>query len=128
MPHRAPRRGSSPNYSSEHVENAQQILKKNGLMPNLVIDCSHANCGKDHAKQPVAFRDVIEQRAKGNRGIVGLMLESHINAGNQSLNGTAATLKYGVSITDPCIDWQTTETLLREAHRALAASVAGSPS
>ena len=90
------------------------------MPPNLVIDCSHANCNKDHTLQPVAYRDVIKQRANGNQGIVGLMLESHLNAGNQSLNGDRSTLKYGVSITDPCIDWQTTEVLLREAAKVLA--------
>ena len=114
-------RGGStgPNYSAEHVAFAQKALVDSGMEPNLVIDCSHANCGKDHTKQPIAFRDVIQQRADGNRGIVGLMLESHLNAGNQSLNGDASTLKYGVSITDPCVDWATTEELLREAAHVL---------
>ena len=115
-------RGGSrgPNYDTKHVAIAQQALTDSGMSPNLVIDCSHANCDKDHTKQPPAFRDVLRQRADGNRGIVGLMLESHLNAGNQSLNGDASTLKYGVSITDPCINWQTTETLLREAADVLA--------
>ena len=63
---------------------------------------------------------MIRQRTAGNRGIVGLMLESHLNAGNQSLNGDRSTLKYGVSITDPCIDWQTTEVLLRETAEVIA--------
>ena len=61
----------------------------------------------------------MKQRADGNRGIVGLMLESHLNAGSQSLNGDRSTLKYGVSITDPCVDWATTEELLREAAHVL---------
>ncbi len=114
-------RGGStgPNYGAEHVAFAQKALVDSGMEPNLVIDCSHANCDKDHTKQPIAFRDVIKQRADGNRGIVGLMLESHLNAGNQSLNGDRSTLKYGVSITDPCVDWVTTEELLREAAHVL---------
>jgi 3-deoxy-7-phosphoheptulonate synthase len=119
-------RGGSdgPNYSAEHVAAAQKTLTDSGRLPNLVIDCSHANCYKDHTKQPPAFRDVVQQRADGNRGIVGLMLESHLNAGNQSLNGDASTLKYGVSITDPCIDWATTEELLHEAAEILAGRTA----
>ena len=114
-------RGGSdgPNYDAEHVASAQKALAASGMEPNVVIDCSHANCAKDHNKQPIAFRDVIGQRADGNRGIVGLMLESHLNAGNQSLNGDRSTLKYGVSITDPCVDWATTEQLLREAAHVL---------
>ena len=115
-------RGGSdgPNYDAENVASAQKALNDNGMSPNLVVDCSHANCNKDHNLQPVAFRDVLAQRAAGNSGIVGLMLESHLNAGNQSLNGDASSLKYGVSITDPCVDWATTEELLREAARTLA--------
>ncbi len=114
-------RGGSdgPNYDAENVANAQKALTDNGMSPNLVVDCSHANCNKDHNLQPVAFRDVLAQRAAGNNGVVGLMLESHLNAGNQSLNGDASSLKYGVSITDPCVDWATTEELLREAARTL---------
>ena len=119
-------RGGStgPNYDAENVAKAQKSLTDNGMEPNVVIDCSHANCNKDHTLQPVAFRDVIGQRANGNAGVVGLMLESHLNAGNQSLNGDASTLKYGVSITDPCIDWATTEELLREAAHVVAGRTA----
>ena len=114
-----------PNYSAEHVKDAQLNLEKSGIEPNLVVDCSHANCDKDHNKQPIAFRDVLQQRIRGNDGIIGVMLESHLNAGNQSLNGGPETLKYGVSITDPCVDWETTEELLREAHGALSPVAAG---
>lgn len=115
-------RGGSdgPNYDAEHVAFAQKALENSGREPNIVVDCSHANCDKDHNKQPVAFRNVLDQRTGGNRGIVGIMLESHLNAGNQSMNGDRSTLKYGVSITDPCVDWRTTEELLREAARVLA--------
>ncbi len=120
-------RGGSdgPNYDAESVAAAQKALVDSGMLPNLVIDCSHANCNKEHTLQPVAFRDVLAQRVAGNKGIVGLMLESHLNAGNQSLNGDASTLQFGVSITDPCIDWQTTEELLNEAYSVLAPDTVG---
>jgi 3-deoxy-7-phosphoheptulonate synthase len=68
--------------------------------------------------QPIVFRDAIRQRNAGNGGVIGVMLESHLNEGNQSL-GNPADLKYGVSITDACINWETTEELLREAHANL---------
>ena len=114
-------RGGSdgPNYASEHVAFAQTLLRKAGERENVVIDCSHANCGKDHMKEPVAFNDVMKQRVNGNKGIVGLMLESHLNAGNQSMTDDKADLQYGVSITDPCIDWDTTDELLRGAYKDL---------
>lgn len=114
-------RGGSdgPNYGAEFVAMAQTLLRQAGERENLVIDCSHANCGKDHMKEPIAFNDVLKQRVDGNKGIVGVMLESHLNAGNQSLGASKADLQYGVSITDPCVDWATTEDLLREAHRDL---------
>ena len=110
---------NGPNYASEFVAFAQTLLRKSGERENLVVDCSHANCDKDHTKQPIAFRDVLSQRVAGNRGVVGLMLESHLNPGNQSVPDDKSQLQYGVSITDPCVDWETTEVLLREAHEAL---------
>ena len=116
-------RGGShgPNFAAEFVAFAQTLMRKSRTPDRLVIDCSHANCGKDHTKQPIAFRDVLQQRVEGNTGIVGVMLESHLNAGNQSFPADKGKLQYGVSITDPCVDWQTTEQLLREAYDALGA-------
>lgn len=113
-------RGGSagPNYDEESVTLAGSLLEAAGLRPNVVIDCSHANSNKDHNRQPIVFRDAISQRTDGNKGVIGLMLESHLNEGNQSL-GDPADLKYGVSITDACINWETTEDLLREAHSTL---------
>jgi len=113
-------RGGSggPNYDEESVILASNLLKEAGLRANVVIDCSHANSNKDHNRQPIVFRDTIRQRAD-NEGVIGLMLESHLNEGNQSL-GDPADLKYGVSITDACINWETTEELLREAHATLS--------
>ena len=114
-------RGGStgPNYDDETVAKASSLLEGVGLRPNVVIDCSHANSNKDHNRQPIVFRDAIRQRTVGNKGVIGLMLESHINEGNQSL-GDPADLKYGVSITDACINWETTQELLYEAHATLS--------
>jgi 3-deoxy-7-phosphoheptulonate synthase len=109
---------SGPNYDEETVAKAGTLLSGAGLKPNVVIDCSHANSNKDHNRQPIVFRDAIRQRNAGNGGVIGVMLESHLNEGNQSL-GNPADLKYGVSITDACINWETTEELLREAHANL---------
>lgn len=110
---------SGPNYDQETVAKASSLLSGAGLKPNVVIDCSHANSNKDHNRQPIVFRDAIRQRTAGNAGMIGLMLESHLNEGNQSL-GNPADLKYGVSITDACINWATTEELIREAHATLS--------
>jgi 3-deoxy-7-phosphoheptulonate synthase len=110
---------SGPNYDQETVAKASSLLSGAGLKPNVVIDCSHANSNKDHNRQPIVFRDAIRQRTAGNSGVIGLMLESHLNEGNQSL-GNPSDLKYGVSITDACINWATTEELLREAHATLS--------
>ena len=85
-----------------------------------MVDCSHANSNKDHNMQPLVAHDIAAQIAGGNRSIIGLMIESNIAAGNQALQPERSKLRYGVSITDACIDWSTTEQLLRE----IAASVA----
>ena len=84
-----------------------------------MVDCSHANSRKNHQNQAVVWQDVINQRMDGNRSIIGLMLESNIEAGNQKISQDLANLKYGVSITDACISWPTTEKLLLSAHRQL---------
>ena len=83
-------------------------------MANVMIDCSHANSGKDPLMQLVVARDAAAQIRTGNRSIMGLMIESNINAGNQKLTKDLSRLVYGVSVTDPCIDWSTTTDLLRE--------------
>jgi len=111
---------SGPNYSAEHLKAAAVRLKEAGVSPNLVVDCSHANSDKDYRRQHVAWNDVIDQRAAGNRTIVGLMLESNLNPGSQKLTGNRADLKEGVSITDGCIGWEETESLILSAHRRLA--------
>ena len=86
----------------------------------LVIDCSHGNSQKDYRLQPLVFRNVIEQIRQGNRSILGVMLESHLNEGQQKKSADPADLEYGVSITDACINWQTTEELLAHSYQQLA--------
>jgi 3-deoxy-7-phosphoheptulonate synthase len=84
-----------------------------------MVDCSHGNSEKDHEKQPAVLTSVIDQIGAGNRSISGVMIESFLEAGNQNLSDDLTKLKYGVSITDKCIDWATTEKILREAHQKL---------
>ena len=110
---------TGPNYDAASVASALDLLVKCELNPYLVVDCSHGNSNKDHRRQSVVFRDVVGQRVNGNRGIVGLMLESHLNEGSQELGQDPSTLKYGVSITDPCIGWEETEKLVRHAFDEL---------
>jgi 3-deoxy-7-phosphoheptulonate synthase len=83
------------------------------------VDCSHGNSNKDYRLQPKSFRHVIDQVASGNRSVVGLMLESNLKEGNQPIPKKLSQLKYGVSVTDACINWDTTEELLLEAHKKL---------
>jgi len=84
-----------------------------------MVDCSHAQTAKDYTRQPRVLEALVEQIRSGSRAIMGVMIESNINAGNQSLKDGRAALKYGVSITDPCIDWSTTEACLLDAAAAL---------
>ncbi len=111
---------NGPNYRAEEIQQVQKLLRKHALPERVVVDCSHANCGKSHKKMAAVFRDVVGQRRDGNKAIIGCMLESNIGAGNQSLGDTLDALEYGVSITDECIDWPTTEKLLRWASEELA--------
>jgi 3-deoxy-7-phosphoheptulonate synthase len=111
--------GGQPNYDVQSVAAAVAALREAGLPDRIVIDCSHANSGKDPEVQPVVARNCIEQVFNGNRSIIGLMLESNLNAGNQKITPDLADLKYGVSVTDGCIDWETTQKTLIEAAEAL---------
>jgi 3-deoxy-7-phosphoheptulonate synthase len=108
-----------PNYDSVTIALVEQELAKNKLPANIVVDCSHANSNKDHNLQPLVMHDCVHQIMEGNQSIVGVMLESNINAGNQSIPADLKQLKYGVSVTDACIDWQTTGKLLRETRAKL---------
>jgi 3-deoxy-7-phosphoheptulonate synthase len=110
------RGGTRPNYDSVNVALVEKDLSTAGLPLNVVIDCSHGNSLKDPALQPLVFENCIGQIVSGTNSIVGLMLESNIEFGSQSLSEGPSSLRYGVSVTDGCIDWNTTrELLLRSA-------------
>jgi 3-deoxy-7-phosphoheptulonate synthase len=115
--------GGRPNYDTVSVALAEAALKKAKLGNNLVVDCSHANSYKNPELQPLVMQDcinqVIAQRKSGHRSIVGLMIESFIESGNQSIPADLSQLKYGCSVTDACVDWPTTETMIRDAAVAL---------
>lgn len=115
-------RGGSrgPNYGAPDIEAACAMLRKGGVTERVMVDCSHANSGKDYRKQPEVARDVARQVAGGERRILGVMVESHLQPGRQDLKPGVA-LAPGVSITDGCIGWDETESVLRE----LAAAVRG---
>ncbi len=116
-------RGGSngPNYGTEHVAAAEKLLHTAGLPTPIMVDCSHDNSGKKHDRQPAVFQDVLAQRTGGRACLIGAMLESNLHAGNQPEPKRGAALRPGVSITDACIDWPTTERLVRKAHEALQA-------
>ncbi len=111
--------GGRPNYDAVSIAVAERELAAAKLPTNIVVDCSHGNTNKDPGLQPSVALNCVGQIADGNRSIVGLMLESHLKAGNQPIPKDLTQLEYGVSITDPCIDWPTTETLLCKVHQAL---------
>jgi len=108
-----------PNYDPENVAGAVQTLREAGLPAGLMVDCSHANSDKKHERQEVVWNSLIEQKAGGAREIMGVMLESNIEAGNQTLGDDPRALRYGVSITDACIGWEKTEQLLTVADARL---------
>ena len=116
--------GGRPNYDSVSVRLAERALVQAGLAPNIVIDCSHANSLKDASLQPLVFADCVHQIKEGATSIVGLMLESNIYAGNQPIPDDLSQLAYGVSVTDACIGWDTTEELLLRANTELAPVIA----
>ena len=104
---------TGPNYHPDDVALAEQALRKTGLHPTLMVDCSHANSGKDPNRQPDVWKSILAQRREGNRHLIGAMLESHLHFGSQPLTQDPSILKYGVSITDACMDWETTAALLK---------------
>lgn len=114
------RGGKQPNYDSVCVSECELELQDAGLTAGLVVDCSHANSSKDYRRQTLVAQNVVNQILEGNQSIIGIMLESHLNAGNQNANGkTPEELEYGVSITDGCIDWQSTENLITQTRDKL---------
>lgn len=113
------RGGKTPNYEEEFVQQCEKQMVASGLNPALMIDCSHGNSNKDYRRQPLVIDSVIEQIQAGNRSIIGVMIESNINEGNQSSEQPRSAMKYGVSVTDACIDLNTTDRLLRKMHLQL---------
>jgi 3-deoxy-7-phosphoheptulonate synthase len=113
------RGGRKPNYDDASIAECEQMLSASGIAPRVMVDCSHAQTNKDYTKQPEVLEAILSQVARGKRAIVGAMLESNIGPGNQKLTPDRAALKYGVSITDPCIDWPTTERCLLKAAELL---------
>jgi 3-deoxy-7-phosphoheptulonate synthase len=112
--------GGKPNYDSVSIALCEQALNKTGLPTNIVIDCSHANSNKDHNVQPLVLDDIAHQIKDGNRSICGVMIESNINEGNQSIPDDLSQLKYGVSVTDACISWESTEKSLKKMADTLS--------
>jgi 3-deoxy-7-phosphoheptulonate synthase len=111
---------AGPNYSPDHIAQTEALLAKANLPKSILVDCSHDNSAKKPELQPEVMRALLTQIAAGNRSIMGAMIESNLSAGNQAFPVPKETLRYGVSITDGCIDWTTTEALVREIHTALA--------
>ncbi len=110
---------TGPNYGADDVAVTTALLEKNGLFPAVMIDASHANCGKQQEKMPAVFEEIIRQRSAGNENLVGAMLESNLVAGNQSFPCPLDELTYGQSITDQCIDWETTQQIVTAAAAQL---------
>ncbi len=111
-----------PNYDSVNVAIVDKELEKRHLRRAIVIDCSHANSNKDHDLQPLVMENVVEQAADGNRSIVGVMIESNLHAGKQSIPKDLKQLKHGVSVTDACVSWETTVSMLTKAAERLRSS------
>ena len=104
-----------PNYDSVSVAMCEKQLEAAGVSSNIMIDCSHANSNKDHNLQPLVMDNIANQILEGNKSIIGVMIESNIGAGNQKIPPNLEDLQYGVSVTDACVDWETTETMLLSA-------------
>ena len=116
--------GGRTNYDSVNIALSEQELRKAGLPANIVVDCSHGNSNKDPGLQPLVAENCANQVVEGNRSIVGLMLESHLHWGSQPIPADLSQLKYGVSVTDACIDWPTTEGLLVSLDERLRPAMA----
>ena len=107
------------NFDTVSVCMVERALAKAKIAPNIVIDCSHANSLKDPALQPLVMSDCVHQVREGNQSIVGLMIESNIEGGNQPIPEDLSQLRYGCSVTDACVDWPATETMIRKAREVL---------
>ena len=108
------RGGKEPNYDEQSVMSCEKELEQAGIAPNIMIDCSHGNSRKNHTNQAVVLQSVAEQIRNGNASIIGVMLESNLEEGNQPIPDDLSEIRYGVSVTDACVGWDTTKTLLRD--------------
>lgn len=114
------RGGKGPNYEASYIESYEQRLEEAGLKKNIMIDCSHANSSKNAKNQAKVLKDVAQQIKDGNKSIIGVMVESNLFFGKQSIPKDLTSLKYGVSVTDECIDWELTEQILGEFANEIA--------
>lgn len=108
------------NYDAASIATAVEQLRKSGLRDALMVDCSHANSGKVHTRQEEVMQSAVAQRSAGNTSVIGVMVESNLEDGNQPIPADLSKLKYGVSITDACVGWETTERMLRQGYDTLA--------
>lgn len=107
---------TGPNYDSISVEKCEELINEYNFSANIMIDCSHANSDRDYQKQPLVINNIVSQIIQGNDSIIGMMIESNLEAGNQKISDSMA---YGVSITDACIDWQTTGSIIQDVATRL---------
>ncbi len=113
------RGGDRPNYDSVSISQCRRALRQRGVAENIMVDCSHANSNKDHSLQALVADSIVRQIAAGERGIVGMMLESNLVEGKQSIPQNLSELQWGVSVTDACMGWETTERVVLDMHRRL---------
>lgn len=111
---------SSTNFDQESISHTVELSKKNGIIPSIVVDCSHGNSSKNYLKQAEVFNSVLDQIVEGSPYIRGIMLESNIKGGNQALLKPKEKLEYGTSVTDACLDWDSTEELIVSAYEKLS--------
>tara|TARA_Y100000588_G_scaffold91385_1_gene98684 strand:- start:684 stop:1736 length:1053 start_codon:yes stop_codon:yes gene_type:complete len=111
---------NGPNFDAKKIAKATAMLETSKLPVSIMVDCSHGNSGKDPNRQPTVLQNVLEQIQAGDRAIHAVMIESNLKTGNQPFPAPLESLEYGVSITDACLDWETTEQTLRQAHEAMA--------
>ena len=117
------RGGKSPNFDRESVKRCEEELNKAGHEDNIMIDCSHGNSQKNHTKQIEVLNDVAKQLQQGNKSIIGVMIESNLEEGNQPIPDDLEEIRPGVSVTDACISWQTTESVLRNFAKEVSVAL-----
>lgn len=115
---------SGANWDAETIAAGEAMLRSVGLPPAILIDCSHANSGSDHTRQQHVWNNVLEQHLQSNNAVIGMMVESNLEAGKQPIPADLSQLRYGISITDACVGWDTTETMLAHAYELLGQRIA----